>query len=120
MTVAVNWFEIPVTNMGRAVEFYGAVLNTPLDTMDGPDGHMHVFPGADGAAGTLIQADDSISSGGVLIYLHTDDIDAALQRATSAGGAVEQEKTSIGPFGFIGRFRDTEGNSVALHTPSDM
>lgn len=120
MTVAINWFEIPVLDIGRAVEFYGAVLDAPLATMDGPDGQMYVFPGADGAAGALIQAEGEIGTGGVLIYLHTDNIDAALQRAASAGGAVEQEKTSIGPFGHIGRFRDSEGNSVALHTPSEM
>ena len=43
MANAVNWFEIPVTNIGRAVEFYGTVLGEPLGTMDGPDGQMHIF-----------------------------------------------------------------------------
>ena len=121
MSVAVNWFEIPVTDVGRATEFYGIVLGGELGSMDGPDGEMRVFNGAEGPAGALFQTsevDNPPTSGGVLIYLSCDDIDAALQRAKSAGGTIEQTRTSIGPHGFIGRFTDTEGNSVALHTPA--
>ncbi len=29
-TVAVNWFEIPATDVARAVEFYGTVLATEM------------------------------------------------------------------------------------------
>ncbi len=115
MTVSIDWFEIPVQDIGRAVEFYGTVLGEPLTTMDGPDGPMHVFPGDDGASGALTE-DLAPGQSGVLVYLSCDDIDAALERAAAAGGSVLQEKTSIGPFGFIGRFADTEGNAVALHT----
>lgn len=118
MSVSVNWFEIPVKDTARAVEFYGAVLGTPLGTMDGPDGPMHVFPSEEGAAGALTTDDSTPAEAGVLIYLHSDDIDAALKRAEQAGGAVVLEKTPIGPHGFIGRFKDTEGNIVALHKPA--
>ena len=117
MANAVNWFEIPVTDVGRAVEFYGTVLGEPLSTMDGPDGPMHVFPGEDGAAGALT-TDLTPAADGVLIYLYSPDIDAALARVPGAGGEVVAEKASIGPFGWIGRFNDTEGNMVALHTPA--
>ena len=51
MTVSIDWFEIPVQDVNRAVEFYGTVLGAPLSTMEGPDGPMHVFPGEDGASG---------------------------------------------------------------------
>lgn len=118
MSVSVNWFEIPVQDMGRAVEFYGAVLNEPLGTMDGPDGPMHVFNGDEGPSGALSTEDSTPAAAGVLVYLSCADIDAALARVADAGGEVTAERTSIGSFGFIGRFRDTEGNIVALHSPA--
>ncbi|MEM9621544.1 MAG: VOC family protein [Pseudomonadota bacterium] len=116
--VNVNWFEIPVLNTARAAEFYATVLGTPLDTIDGPDGPMQVFAGSDGPAGALWPVDTPPAHGGVMVYLGCDDIDAALDRAVGAGGAIESARASIGPFGFIGRFRDTEGNVVALHSPA--
>ena len=115
--VAVNWFEIPVADKGRAAEFYGNVLGEPLGTMDGPDGPMSVFMGAEGPAGALIEG--PCVDGGVRVYLNCDDIDAALGRVAAAGGRVTQERTSIGPFGFIATLIDTEGNTVSLHTGSD-
>ncbi|MEM7100934.1 MAG: VOC family protein [Pseudomonadota bacterium] len=114
--VSIEWFEIPAVDVARATEFYGAVLNTPLGKLDGPDGEMNVFMGPEGPAGALLPVDEAPASGGVTIYLGCDDIDAALIRAEQAGGQIEQVRTSIGPHGFIGRFTDTEGNSVALHT----
>lgn len=118
MSVAVDWFEIPATDMSRAVEFYGTVLDAPLGAMDGPDGPMHVFMGEAGACGALTSDDSTPAVGGVLVYLHCEDIEGALGRVESAGGKVLQGKTSIGPFGFIARFQDSEGNSVALHNDS--
>ncbi len=116
--VTVNWFEIPVQDKARAVEFYGAVLGAPLGSIDGPDGPMAVFMGAEGPAGALTDTGSPSADAGVLVYLGCDDIDAALQRAEQAGGTIAMPKSSIGPFGFIGRFTDTEGNLLALHTPA--
>ena len=95
MTTSVAWFEIPVVEMGRAVEFYGTVLAIEIGTMEGPDGPMFVFPSADGAAGTFTTEDSSPADGGVLIYLSCPDIDAALDRVGPAGGEVLQARTSI-------------------------
>jgi len=117
-SVTVNWFEIPVLDMNRAVEFYSAVLGFPLATLDGPSGPMNVFPAADDrAAGALTLGETQPGTGGVLVYLYSDDIDATLGRVTRAGGTVVQERTPIGPFGFIASFLDTEGNRISLHNP---
>ncbi len=118
MAIGINWFEIPVRDVSRAVEFYGTVMAEPLGVMDGPDGPMHIFPGEEGANGALTTEDSVPAEGGVLVYLSCDDIDAALARVVPAGGEVLQERTSIGPFGYIARLKDTEGNTIALHTPS--
>jgi predicted enzyme related to lactoylglutathione lyase len=112
----VAWFELPVTDVARAAEFYGSVLNQPLGEIDGPDGKMTVFMGEQGPVGALTTEDTTVAYAGVLIYLAIDDIATALGRAKSAGGTVLQERTSIGPFGFVGKFKDSEGNTVALHS----
>ena len=112
----VAWFEIPVKDVARATEFYGAVLGESLGEMDGPDGPMTVFLGEDGPIGAFTTEDTTVAEAGVLVYFEVADIPASLARVAAAGGEVMQEKTSIGPFGWIGRLRDSEGNAVALHT----
>ena len=115
--VRVNWFEIPVTDLDRAVGFYSTVLEREFGEIDGPNGPMKVFNSPEGSAGTLTVAESEPAAGGVVIYLNCPDIDSALGRVAAAGGEVLQPRTPIGPFGFIGKFQDTEGNAVALHTP---
>ena len=43
------------------------------------------------------------------------NIDAALDRITNAGGKTLFPRRSIGQYGFIAEFEDSEGNRVALH-----
>ena len=114
--IAVNWFEIPVTDLTRAAKFYATVLNRELTIMDGPDGPMQVFMGDDGPAGALIQSAEPIAAQGVLVYLNCPDIDAAIDRVAAAGGAVEMTRTSIGEYGYTAQFIDSEVNRIALHT----
>ena len=117
--VEVAWFEVPVADKARATEFYGTVLGTPLGAIPGPDGaDMAVFMGAEGPVGALNEG-ETPASGGVVVYFECDDIAAALQRAEKAGGKILQERTAIGPYGFIGQLSDSEGNTVALHTNAE-
>ena len=115
----VNWFEIPVTDLGRAKTFYAAILGVEItETEMGPN-KMGWFPmemGAPGAAGTLIQGDGyTPSREGSLVYLHVDKIDPTLETINGAGGKTLMPRLSIGQHGFIAHFQDTEGNRVALH-----
>ncbi len=67
----INWFEIPVTDMARAIAFYEQVMQISLrrETMDGAD--LAVFPYAEpGPGGALIKQDDVAPvAQGVVIYL---------------------------------------------------
>ncbi len=115
----VNWFEIPVADMGRAKKFYESALGIEIaETEMGPN-KMGWFPmemDRAGAAGTLIQADGyKPSHEGSLVYLHVDKIDPTLKSIGSAGGKTLMPRTSIGEHGFIAHFEDSEGNRVALH-----
>jgi hypothetical protein len=115
----VNWFEIPVRNMERATRFYEGVLQVGLAPTDMGPAAMAWFPmreGGAGAAGTLIKADGyAPSHSGTIVYFAVERIEPALERVKRHGGRVLLPKTSIGQYGFIAHFEDTEGNRVALH-----
>lgn len=115
-----TYFEIPVTDMGRAVDFYTAVFGYPLErtTIDGYE--MALFPfrdGAGGISGALAKGDVYVpSKTGVVIYFSVDDIDATLLRATTNGGATLYPKKPIGDLGHVAEIEDSEGNRIALHS----
>ena len=121
MQNAINWFEIPATNIERAVKFYSQILGTEL-RRDEFMGVPHGFFPADqqGAGGAIVQrADYQPSDKGVVIYLNAGrDLDGVLSRIESAGGKVLLPKTDIGNPGHIAILRDTEGNTVGLHSPA--
>ena len=115
----VNWFEIPVTDLGRAKAFYEKVLEVEITESEMGPNKMGWFPmemGAIGAAGTLIKGDSyTPSKEGSLVYLHVDKIEPTLDAINEAGGSTLMPRTDIGQHGFIAHFQDCEGNRVALH-----
>jgi uncharacterized protein len=119
-TNPVNWFEIPVRDMGRAKKFYEKVLDREL-TLEDMDGlKMAFFPmaeGVGGAAGTLIKGETyEPSHAGTVVYFSVDDIEETLRRINANGGKTLLPKKSIGEYGFIAHFEDPEGNRLALHS----
>ena len=119
----IAWFEIPVTDMERARKFYEEVLGVTIALHDINGLKMGWFPGAGNSempSGSLMQHESYVPSReGVLIYFYSDDIEKALSRVEKAGGEIYQPKTRISDeYGFMGVFIDSEGNRIALHSPS--
>jgi uncharacterized protein len=114
-----TWFEIPATDLSRAVRFYETVLavTLKLDAM-GPS-QLAIFPYDKPAGGGCLTAGPGAqpSAAGVMIYLNAaPSLDAALSRVTAAGGEVVVPRTELPPgLGAFARVRDTEGNLVGLH-----
>jgi uncharacterized protein len=120
MKNAINWFEIPATDLTRAKLFYETILGTPLQQMDAM-GMKSAFFQADlenGIGGCIIEGPGyEPSDKGSLVYLNGgDDLQTILSKVEAAGGQILMHKTAIGPHGFMAQFRDTEGNKVALHS----
>jgi len=119
MSNELAWVEIPTANFTRAVQFYSAILDTPMPTgefMGVPHGFFNDPDGKN--VGAIIHSADAVPNvTGTLIYLHVDDLDAVMARVVPAGGSVAQPQTSIGDPGTIAVIRDTEGNRVGFHTP---
>lgn len=123
----VGWFEIYVSDMGRARAFYETVLNIQMQPMPIPDDmqggfEMLLFPSdmehqAPGCGGTLCKMDGfTPSAGGTLIYFSCEDCGIEASRVAAAGGQVFKEKFSIAPYGYIALILDTEGNMIGLHS----
>jgi uncharacterized protein len=119
MKNALNWFEIPVGDMDRAVRFYEDVLSANLrrESFFGVPNAIFPFQ-APGVGGALIQdAKRPPGPGGSLVYVDvTARLDDCLSRVPGAGGVVVRPKTSIGEQGFFALIRDSEGNTVGLHS----
>ena len=116
----VCWFEIPVSDMARAVKFYEAVFGGKLAPPTQMGQHLFAFfpmeKEAYGAAGTLVKGEDyTPSHQGTMVYFGAKEIDATIKKIEKADGKMLFPRTNIGQYGFFAIFEDTEGNRVALH-----
>ncbi len=120
----VGWFEVPVTDMERAIKFYETVFNIKLSRNQMGPLDMAWFPYSEsgpGAGGSLVYHKEyyTPSADGVLVYFlsQTDDLQVEYARIEAAGGKTLQPKTLIAEgFGYMALFIDSEGNRVALHS----
>lgn len=118
MKSAINWFELPVADMDRAVGFYEALLGARLSRLEMGGAEIALLPHEDGVGGALVRNQGyEPTDGGPVVYLSCgDDLSPALGRVEPGGGEVLLPKTSVGDHGFCAWFRDSEGNRVGLHS----
>lgn len=125
MNNPVSWFEIYVDDMPRAKQFYEQVFEVSLTLLpaimeNGPE--MWAWPmiedGA-GAGGALCKMPNvAPATGGTLVYFSCDDCSVDAGRVAEAGGELVAPKFQIGQHGFIAIAKDTEGNTIGLHSRS--
>jgi predicted enzyme related to lactoylglutathione lyase len=121
-TNALNWFEIPVTDLPRAKHFYQVIFGIHMDEMEMEGMQMAVFPGDPRGGlvyGGLAKSEMHIpSADGVIVYLNADpDLENVLSKVEEMGGKVAMPKTQISPeIGYMAFFIDTEGNKIGLHS----
>ncbi len=113
-----TYFEIPVTDLDRAMKFYSSVFNCDFtkEVIHGND--MAFFPfhnDKSGVTGGLAKGETyKPSLNGSLIYLGTNNIDETMKNVLLAGGETLFPKTSVPDLGFSAEFKDCEGNRIAL------
>lgn len=121
-TNALNWFEIAVTDIARAKNFYEKIFEVELSEMEMAGMKMAMFPsqGKNGTVGgALVQSQmHKPSMTGCVVYLNANpDMQHVLNRIESAGGKITMPKTLIDEqTGYMAFFADTEGNNVGLHS----
>jgi predicted enzyme related to lactoylglutathione lyase len=119
---ALNWFEIPATDIERAQSFYEGIFDmemTPLPEM--MNMKMVGFPmnmNSSKVSGALAASDyHQPSTEGTLIYLNANpEIQVVIDRIENFGGKIVLPRTEISPeIGYMAFFIDTEGNRIGLH-----
>jgi uncharacterized protein len=122
MEHTLNWFEIPVADLTRAILFYETLTGRSLrrESFGGPEEAMAVFQasGPDAVNGALVRGPDAVPSGaGSTVYLNAGPrIGDWLARVEAAGGRVATPRTALPPgMGYFAHIIDTEGNRIGLH-----
>lgn len=116
----ISWFEIPATDLNRAVSFYKAILRLDIKETEMFGTKIGLFP-TDGTnvSGAIVQGKDyKPSTDGVTAYLNGgSDLQTVLDNVENNNGKVIVPKTQISPeMGYFGMFIDTEGNKMAVHS----
>ncbi len=119
-----SWFELQTPACKRAVAFYRALLGwQTTDAVDGDTTYTTIRPDAHGAHGADFGGiTDASSEPGTpetahwVVYWRVGDMDAALRRATAAGGSVHAGPTAS-PYGILATAADPAGAEVRLHVP---
>ncbi len=121
MANVLNWFEIPVEDMERAVKFYTTIFGfASMYQMQMGGFDMAFFPmEGDGVGGALVKGESyKPALDGAVIYLNANpDLAIVESKIESAGGKVLMSKKLITEeIGYMALFIDIEGNRVALHS----
>lgn len=118
----ISIFEIPATELSRAVDFYQAILDIKIEKMDMPGMQMGILPyERQMVTGVIIKAEGyKPSADGVTIYLNGgDNLQVILEKVEKNGGEVLTPKTSHADGnGFFAIFLDSEGNKMGLNSPN--
>lgn len=117
----ISMFEIPATDISRAINFYQALLDIKIEKMDIEGMQMGILPyEGQMVHGVIIQADGyKPSADGVTMYLNAgENLQVVLDRVEKNGGQIILPKTAhADESGFFAIFLDSEGNKMALNSP---
>jgi uncharacterized protein len=116
----ISIFEIPATEVSRAVDFYQAILDIKIEKMEMPEMQMGIFP-YEGqiVPGVIIKAEGyRPSADGVTIYLNGENnLQVILDKVEKNGGKILVPKTPhADESGYFALFLDSEGNKIGLHS----
>lgn len=115
------WFDVPVSDLDRAVTFYAAVLGVGVSKESFEGMEFAVIEHDEGNGGCLVVQPDEISGDkGMLLYLNVNGrIRDAVRKTEQLGGKIVNPVHSIGPHGYRAIILDSEGNRCAIHSESD-
>jgi len=121
MRATVNWFQIPVLIMERAISFYSDILSIEFNRIRLLNADIAIFPydqkssGTGGALYCGLDFDPSIH--GTIVFLNAGPtLSIVLDKVEEAGGTILKAKTYLNSKrGYIAHIGDSEGNRVGLH-----
>ena len=117
----VSIFEIPATDISRAINFYQAILEIRIEKIDFPGMEMGILPYEEQVVtGIIIKGEGyQPSADGITIYLNGgENLQIILDKVEKNGGKILVPKTPhADESGYFAVFNDSEGNKMGLHSP---
>ncbi|WP_298897254.1 VOC family protein [uncultured Psychroserpens sp.] len=118
----ISIFEIPATDISRAINFYKEILEVEIEKLDFPEMEMGLLPYQDQMVTGVIMKGEGYepSVNGVTIYLNGgDNLQTILDKVEEHGGKIMIPKTPhADESGYFAIFHDSEGNKIGLHSPN--
>jgi len=118
----ISIFEIPATDISRAIEFYQGILGISIEKMEMAGLKIGLLPfEGQMVTGVIMEGEgNQPSADGITIYLNGgDNLQAILDKVEENGGKILVPKTPhADESGFFALFLDTEGNKMGLHSPN--
>lgn len=115
-------FEIPASDLHRAIHFYQSLLDITIEAMDFDGMQMGVFPYENQAVHAVIIQGEGCkpAAEGVTVYFNCgNDLQPVLDRVEQCGGTVVLPKTAhADEGGFFALILDSEGNKLGLNSPA--
>ncbi|WP_370891730.1 VOC family protein [Janibacter sp. GXQ6167] len=109
----ITHIDIPVSDTGRAREFYGALFGWQFGEPPGFEGYP------------MWQAPNQISGGGLAprsdgftqprSYVEVDSIDDVLAQVEASGGTIVAPKSEITETSWYAFFNDPDGNTIGVY-----
>ncbi|MGH7053922.1 MAG: VOC family protein [Stellaceae bacterium] len=113
------WFEIPASDLERAITFYESLFATRLRRETIAGAALAIFPcERTGVSGVVVKGPQFRPGEGPIVYLNGNGrLDAMLARVPELGGKVAVPKVALPEgMGVFAHIIDTEGNRIGLHT----
>lgn len=114
------WHDLMTTDLGRAKEFYAALLGWSYQMMDlGEMGQYPMILAGQQGIGGMVQLDprQELSSHWIA-YVTVEDVAAAARRAEAAGGKVCVPPTAIPNVGQFAVVADPTGATISPYVPA--
>jgi len=109
--------EIPAADVKVSGKFYHDLFGWKLQEF--PEMNYTMWESEGGSSGGFPPVSDENPAGQVMVYIHSDDIEADLKKVEGLGGKILHEKAEIPQTGWFGIFQDPTGNVLALYTSID-
>ena len=107
--------EIASADNDAQKAFYNALLGWQVNEVPMGDDFTYVmFNSGVDLNVALSPVGDGVKPGDVILYFHSDDLDADMARVSELGGQVILPRQDVPGFGALGMFLDPTGNRVAF------
>lgn len=118
----VHWSELMTDDIDAAKAYYGRICGWDFTEMPMPEGVYYIAMKGGTPIGGMMATSNEYFEGQIpqwITYLAVDDVDAAVEQTSDAGGKILQDCMDIPGVGRIAMIKDPTGVTLGIMTPAD-